>query len=205
MCSAWSAAALLVAAAAALGACDRDAPGPARLEDYGKVPSFTLRDQTGGTLTESWLGGHVTVVDFIFTRCDTICPLLSLKMARLDEQSRDLGDAVHLLSFSVDPAYDQPAVLAEYAGHFAARPERWRFVTGDYAEVRAMVEGALMTAMDPASGTTPGGAPDIKHGGHFLLVDRDLHIRGIYDSNDDARMEALARDLRRLATEPARR
>lgn len=194
---------LLIVAAALLGACDRDernANRAPRLDDYGEVPGFALRDQTGGVLTESWLRGHVTVVNFIFTRCDTICPVLSLKMARLDEQTRDLGDAVHLLSFSVDPAYDQPAVLAEYAGHFAARPERWRFVTGDYAAVRTMVEGALMTAMDPADGTTPSGAPDIKHGGHFLLVDRDLHIRGVYDSNDDARMEALARDVRRLAT-----
>jgi protein SCO1 len=184
----------------ALGACGRERDRAPRLDDYGEVPRFVLRDQTGATLTESWLRGHVTVVNIIFTRSDTICPVLSLKMARLDEQTRDLGDAVHLLSFSVDPAYDQPAVLAEYAGHFAARPERWRFATGDYAEVRAMVEGALMTAMDPADGTTAGGAPDIKHGGHFLLVDRDLHIRGIYDSSEDARMNALALDIRRLAT-----
>lgn len=190
--------ALLIAAA--LGACDRSSARAPKLDDYGEVPAFALRDQTGGALTESWLRGHVTAVNFIFTRCDTICPVLSLKMSRLDEQTRDLGDAFHLLSFSVDPAYDQPAVLAEYAGHFAARAERWRFVTGDYAEVRTMVEGALMTAMEPADGTTTGGAPDIRHGGHFLLVDRDLHIRGVYDSSDDARMEALARDARRLAT-----
>jgi len=166
-------------------------------DDYGTVPAFALHDQTGGRLDQEWLRGHVTIVDFVFTRCDTICPVLSMKMANLDERTKDLAD-VRLLSFSVDPTYDTPAVLAEYAARYQADPARWRFVTGEYDPVKTLVEGALMTAMDPA-GTTESGAPDIKHGGHFLLVDRDLHIRGVYDSNEEARLDALVRDARRLA------
>src|SRR5688500_6115669 len=62
-----------------------------RLDDYGAIPPFSLLDQSGEALTEQWLRGRVTIVDFIFTRCDTICPVLTLKMARLEEQTKDLG------------------------------------------------------------------------------------------------------------------
>jgi protein SCO1 len=184
----------LLVVLALLAACGSSEP---KLEDYGQVPAFALTDQTGAVLDQTWLAGHVTIVDFVFTRCDTICPVLSMKMAHLDERTRDLAD-VRLLSFSVDPAYDTPAVLAEYATRYGADPARWRFVTGEYDNVKTLVEGALMTAMDPA-GMTESGAPDIKHGGHFLLVDRDLHIRGVYDSSEEARLDALVRDARRLA------
>jgi len=180
---------------ALVAACRKSDPP---LDDYGTIPAFALHDQTGAVLDAGWLAGHVTIVDFVFTRCDTICPVLSMKMARLDEQLKDLGDRVHLLSFSVDPAHDTPPVLAEYAARYHADPARWRFVTGEYDAVEQLVEGALMTGMDPA-GTTPSGAPDIKHGGHFLLVGPDRKIRGVYDSSEPGRLDALVRDARRLA------
>lgn len=194
---------LLVALLVACSPSERKDSAPP-LEDYGDVPAFALRDQTGAELTEAWLRGKVTIVDFIFTRCDTICPALSLKFARLEEQTKDLGDEVQLLSFSVDPAYDTPEVLAAYAAKFDADPARWRFVTGEPAAIERLVTGPFMTAMDRA-GTTPSGAPDIRHGGHFLLVGPDLTIRGVYDSNDPPRLEAVAKDARRLATAPAPR
>lgn len=194
-------AAIVVAGAIGVVAIARraDAPTPRAappLDDYGEVPAFALRDQAGEPVTEAWLDGHVTIVNFVFTRCDTICPVLSLKMARLDEQTKGLGQ-VRLLSFSVDPEYDTPDVLARYAAEYGADRARWRFATGDYDAVRTMVEGALMTAMDPA-GTTASGAPDIRHGGHFLLIDEARRIRGIYDSSEPGRLDDLVRDARRL-------
>jgi protein SCO1 len=185
-------------AAGALAACEERPRRPTAPDDYGAMPSFTFTDQTGGTLTEEWLRGRVTIVDFIFTRCDTICPVLTWKMVGLAEQTRDLDDRIRLLSFSVDPVYDTPAVLAAYADRYRVDPARWRFVTGDYPRIEALVTGALMTAMEPA-GTTASGAPDIRHGGHFLLIGPDLRIRGVYDSSDEARLTALVRDARRLA------
>ena len=193
---------ILIVLTLVLAACkgDEQRRPPPPPDDYGVVPAFALHDQTGGRLDQEWLRGHVTIVDFVFTRCDTICPLLTLKMARLDEQTKDLPN-LRLLSFSVDPKYDTPEVLAAYAATYKADPARWRFVTGEYDQVLTLVEGALMTAMEYA-GTTETGAPDIRHGGHFLLIGPDLVIRGVYDSNDDARMAALAADARRLAGSP---
>jgi protein SCO1/2 len=181
-----------------LVACRGDAKPASHLDDLGTVPAFGLRDQTDQVLTQEWLRDHVTIVDFVFTRCDTVCPALSMKMVRLGEQTKDLP-GVQLLSFSVDPKYDTPAVLAEYATRYHADPARWRFVTGEYPEVRTLVEGALMTAMEDEGKTTPSGAPDIRHGGHILVIGPDLRIRGVYDSNDADALEILVDDVRTLS------
>jgi protein SCO1/2 len=168
------------------------------LPDLGAVGSFSLVDQTGQPFTESAMAGHVSIVSFIFTRCDTICPVISMKMQRIQEKTFDVGDAVKLVSFSVDPQYDTPERLAEYAKRYQAEPERWRFVTGPYDKVHALIEGPFMTSMLRA-GDRPSGVPDIQHGGYFLLVDPQLHIRGMYDSNVINQLDALMHDARYLA------
>jgi protein SCO1/2 len=184
----------------AVAAC-RDAGGASRkrpaLDDYGAVPAFSLHDQNDAVVSEDWLRGHATIVDFVFTRCDTICPALSLKMSRLDEQLKGTPGA-QLLSFSVDPTHDTPPVLAAYASHYHADAARWRFVTGQYDAVKTLVEGALMTAMEDAGKPLPSGAPDIKHGGQILLIGPDLHIRGIYDSDDGDRLADVVEDAKQL-------
>ncbi|HEU4610838.1 MAG TPA: SCO family protein, partial [Kofleriaceae bacterium] len=76
------------------------------MPDLGAVGSFSLVDQTGQPFTEAAMAGHVSIVSFIFTRCDTICPVISMKMQRIQEKTFDVGDAVKLVSFSVDPQYD---------------------------------------------------------------------------------------------------
>lgn len=168
------------------------------MPDLGAVGSFALVDQTGQQFSEAAMAGHVSIVSFIFTRCDTICPVISMKMQRIQEKTFDVGDKVKLVSFSVDPQYDTPERLAEYGKRYQAEPERWRFVTGPYDKVHALIEGPFMTSMLRA-GDRPSGVPDIQHGGYFLLVDPQLHIRGMYDSNVINQLDALMRDARYLA------
>lgn len=168
------------------------------LPDLGAVGSFSLVDQTGQPFTEAAMAGHVSIVSFIFTRCDTICPVISMKMQRIQERTFDVGDKVKLVSFSVDPQYDTPERLAEYAKRYEAEPERWRFLTGPYDKVHALIEGPFMTSM-LRSDDRPSGVPDIQHGGYFLLVDPQLHIRGMYDSNVINQLDALMHDARYLA------
>jgi protein SCO1/2 len=169
------------------------------LKDLGTVPAFSLVDERGQTFTDEALRGHPTIINFIFTRCDTVCPITSMKMQRLEDRSRDKrGIAVKFLSFTVDPEHDTPAALAKFAERYKANPERWRFVTGKAAEIRALVEGPFMSPMD-RDGTTTSGSPNIVHGGYFLLVDGQLKIRGVYDSNDIHRLDDLLHDARYLA------
>ncbi len=173
-------------------------PADPVLADLGEVPAFTLVDDRAAPFTQAALEGHVSIVDFVFTRCDNICPLSTMKMAKIQEKTFDIGDRVKLVSFSVDPEYDTPARLADYAVKYRADGERWRFVTGPLATIQALVEGPFMINMQ-REGTTPGGAPSIAHQGYFLLVDRHRHIRGTYDSNDIQRLDEMIRDARYLA------
>jgi protein SCO1 len=158
-------------------------------------------DQLGVPTAREALTGHVTIVNFVFTRCESICPVSSMKMERIQAQTADLGDRIKLLSISVDPEYDTPARLAEYATRFKADPARWRFLTGPTEAVRALVEGPFMTSM-MVVGKTASGAPDVAHNAHFFLVDRHLHIRGAYDSTEVPRLDLMKRHARYLARQP---
>lgn len=164
----------------------------------GDVGSFSLVDQTGAAFSEAAMRGQVSIVSFIFTRCDTICPVISMKMQRIQEKTFDVGNQIKLVSFSVDPTYDTPPRLAEYGTRYHALPDRWRFVTGAYDAVYKLIEGPFMTSMMRVQ-DRPSGVPDIRHGGYFLLVDPELKIRGIYDSDLINQLDALMRDARYLA------
>src|SRR5687768_9284990 len=89
-------------------------PDEKPLPIHGDVPAFSLVDETGQPFTEAAMRGHVTIVSFIFTRCDTICPVIAMKMERIQEKTFNVGRHVKLVSFSVDPTYDTPERLAEY-------------------------------------------------------------------------------------------
>ncbi|HEY0991544.1 MAG TPA: SCO family protein [Kofleriaceae bacterium] len=172
-------------------------PAEPALDDLGAVGNFALTDERNQPFTDDGLRGHVTLVSFLFTRCDTICPVTTMKMERLQEKTFDAGAAIKLASFSVDPAYDTPARLAEYAQRYHADPTRWRFVTGPPDDMRRLVEGPLMNSM-ANEGVTASGAPAISHSGYFLLVDARGHIRGAYDSSDVKRLDEMIRDARYL-------
>ncbi|MCS6925251.1 MAG: SCO family protein [Candidatus Binatia bacterium] len=100
------------------------------------APDFALTDQDGQPLQLSSLRGKVVVLDFIYTRCPGPCPLLSRKFAHLQKQLRDgLADQVMLLSITIDPEHDTPAVLREYARRYQADTRGWKFLTGSTADI----------------------------------------------------------------------
>jgi protein SCO1/2 len=168
------------------------------LDDLGVVPAYALTDHTGLPASAEALRGKVTIVNFIFTRCESICPVASLKMERLQERTQHLGAQLQLLSLSVDPDHDTPERLAEYAVRFHADPGRWRMLTGDAAAISRLVSGTFMTQLQTV-GKTPSGGPDIAHSQRFFLVDQELHVRGAYDSTDPLRLRALEHHARFLA------
>ena len=169
------------------------------LPDLGTVPAFSLVDETGAVFTDEALRGHPTIVNVIFTRCDTVCPVVAMKTRGLQEKTKDRkGVAIKFLSISVDPKHDTPEKLAAFAKKFDADPARWRFLTGPEAAIRSLVTGTFMHSMD-RDGNTPSGAPNIVHQAYFVLVDSDLVIRGVYDSDDTPRLDELIRHARFLA------
>jgi protein SCO1/2 len=168
----------------------REPPPPPVLR---QLPAFELVDQNHKTFSLSDLQDQVWVANFIFTRCGSICPILTHQMASLQERYETYGfDEIKLLSISVDPEYDTPDVLKEYAELNGADPERWTFLTGDLEAVRALVIEGFATAMSEQL-ENEAGMMDIAHTGKFVIVDRQGAIRGYYDSDQEGLDEVYHR------------
>lgn len=107
-----------------------------RLRAGDQVPAFSLIDQDDQPLSEAGFRGRNTVLTFIFTRCPVpeFCPLISGKFESLQQalarETSPPGSSTQLLSISIDPEHDRPAVLRSYAQSLGADPARWRFATG---------------------------------------------------------------------------
>lgn len=99
-----------------------------------EVPDFALIDQSGQTVRLSNLRGGLVAIDFIYTRCPMpdVCPRLSANFALVQ---RRFGARVTLLSVTIDPQYDTPAVLADYARRWGAGAS-WHFLTGAAKEIQ---------------------------------------------------------------------
>lgn len=153
---------------------------PAPLPILGVLPDFTLVGDDGRPFGAADLRGKVWLANFVFTRCPTICPALTEKMAGIQKRARGIETDFRLVSFSVDPEFDTPAVLAEYARRHRASPRLWRFVTGSIDGMKTTVTDGLKISMGE-----PAGEQDFEsifHGTHFVLVDRQMRIRAYYDS-----------------------
>jgi protein SCO1 len=111
----------------------------ARLSKIGPAPAFTLTTQDSRRLALDDLRGKVVVITFIFTSCADACPLLTAKMAALqDDLGSDFGPQIFFISITVDPERDTPEVLTRYAQVHGAKLSGWAFLTGTPDEIRAV-------------------------------------------------------------------
>ena len=171
----------------------------APLPRVAEVPEFTLVERDGRTVTSADLNGYVWIADFVFTRCAGPCPTLSLRMRSLQKGISEYDGDVKLVSFSVDPEYDQPPVLRAYADRYTADPKLWWFLTcNDEPVMYDLVQKGFMQALSASSGGTP-----IIHTTRFVLVDRQGYIRAWYDGLEAASKPLILRDVGRLLAEPA--
>jgi protein SCO1/2 len=181
--------------------------GSARREDreplpvLGRVADFALVDQTNAAVSRAALDGEPWVANFIFTRCATICPNVTGRMRAVQALARRHDDALRLVTFSVDPEHDAPAVLKSYAEAYGADQATWKFLTGSEASIEAIAHSfsvALEGKADP-------GKPNfgIMHSGHLVLVDGRGQIRGYYPSSEEGVENRILVDLKRLDVAPA--
>jgi protein SCO1 len=167
------------------------------LPRYGHVPSFQLVDQRADPFSDRAMLGHVSVVDFIFTRCASSCPRLTARMGELQGRLEREHSGARLVSFSVDPENDTPPVLAEYAARAHADALRWSFLTGSVEDVKTAVVSGFKVALEkqPRAGSSEY---DVTHGDWFVLVDAAGDLRGYYATDDAKEFEALVGDILRL-------
>jgi len=166
------------------------------LNNYGAVPEFSLVERSGNRVTLADVRGKIWIANFIYTTCNDTCPMQSAAMAKLQEQWAS-SRSLKLVSFSVDPERDTPAVLSRYAERFKADKDRWLFVTGDKEQIAHLVQGGFRLS---AAALTDGKSTEtvIIHSPRFVLIDRKNEIRGYYDSRDSTALERLNKDVATL-------
>jgi len=172
---------------------------PRDLPDFGAAPRFSLTDQSDQPFTSADTANRVVVVDFIYTTCTDVCPMLSARMRDLQERLKSenlFASRVLLLSITVDPQRDTPAVLAEYGERFHADPAGWRFLTGDREILRHLLHDGFKVGF-PTGAKPRGDDPGWLHSNRFILIDRAGHVRG-YPTLGDRDLDTILDDVRAL-------
>ncbi|MEQ8628348.1 SCO family protein [Ekhidna sp.] len=163
---------------------------------YHTIQDFRLVDQDSSIVTNETFGDKVYVADFFFTSCPTICPKMKAQMLRVYEKFED-NPEVGILSHTIDPEYDTVALLKDYAERLGVKSDKWKFVTGDQDYIYDLAEGSYMSIADEDA-DAPGG---YIHSGAFLLVDKERHVRGVYDGTVPEQVDVMMNDIEKLLKE----
>lgn len=163
---------------------------------YPVISSFAFIDQDSAIVTSATFDNKIYIADFIFLSCPTICPVMTNEMNKVYTAFKT-NPNVYFLSHTIDPEHDSISRLKAYAGSLGIRDKKWLFVTGDKKEIyRIANESYFATAY--ADSLAPGG---YVHSGGILLVDKNKHIRGVYDGTNPKETTRLMTDLKILLKE----
>lgn len=182
---------------------------PKALVKFEKVPEFRFTNQYGKTVSNETFKNKVYVVEFFYTRCPTICPKMNKNMLLLQDAfygNPDFGIA----SFSINPTYDTPQILLDYAKEKGATLKNWHFLTGNQDTIYNLAnKGFKLYAGE--NNQVEGG---FEHSGLFALIDKNGFIRSrtiktgddenpikFYDGLDIAQVEMLKNDIKKLLAE----
>jgi protein SCO1 len=170
-------------------------PGSPAYAGIHRIADFCLTNQTGVAVTSGDVAGRIYVANFFFTACPGICLSMTQNLKRVQD-SFALDSGVLLLSHSVTPEFDSPAILRRYGEAHGVIPGKWHLVTGTkeglydlarnsyFAEVKIGMEGSQLI-----------------HSENVLLVDGKRRIRGVYNGTLALEMNRLIEDIRCLQRE----
>lgn len=171
----------------------------------GKAPAFSFTDQNNNTITNKDYEGKVYLVEFFFSTCPTICPIMNENMVKLqNEFGKD--DRFAIASITIDPTTDTPEHLKEHAEFLGATIPNWHFLTGNEEETFALSKQFSLYV--GKNDDAPGG---FEHSGLFALIDkkgnirtRDIRVNGdypYYDGTMDEGLKMLKEDIQQLLKE----
>jgi protein SCO1 len=164
---------------------------------FHAIRKFNLIDQEGKTFTEKNLDGKICVADFFFTSCPGICPKMAVSMAELQNEFLNDNDVL-LVSHSVTPAKDSVPVLKKYATTNTVDYKKWKLLTGAKEEIYNLGRQFYFVEEDLGA---ESDTSVFLHTENFVLIDKNRHIRGIYNSLDNNSMTALKNDIKVLKRE----
>ncbi len=166
---------------------------PAELPVYAKLPDYNFTDENGNPFGSNELKGKVYIANFHFTSCPTICPKLMEKMQQIQKRVKGVGQAISLVSFTVDPERDTPSVLFKKARDLHANPYVWKFLTSDKTSLEKLLIDGFKVPMGEREATEVD-LYDISHTQKLVLVDGQGQIRGYY-STDRVNIDKLMIDV----------
>jgi protein SCO1/2 len=169
------------------------------------IPPFGFTTQDDTLLTDQDLRGKITLVNFFFTTCPSICPAMNYNVAQVQERFKGYED-FRIVSFSVNPEHDSVEVLKEYERLIGGTPGRWYFLTGDRDSIYKTANGFFLSAMEDVA--AEGG---FLHSENLVLLDWEGHIRsgvdeegnlkGVYNGLETVSINDLKDDIKVLIAE----
>ncbi|UII79307.1 SCO family protein [Flagellimonas sp. CMM7] len=164
------------------------------VENHHTVADFKLTNQNGEVITQSDYDNKIYVTDFFFTRCPSICPIMSNNMEKLQQAFLN-NDDVMFLSMSVTPEMDSVPVLRKYATDKGVIDSKWNITTGNKKHIYNLARKSYFAVVDQGD----GGLQDFIHTPNFILVDKAKQIRGVYDGTNNDEILRLIDDINILS------
>ena len=158
------------------------------------VSDFNLTNQNGANITSKDYKNKIYVVDFFFTSCPSICPIMTNNMLMIQEEFID-NSQVMLLSLSVTPEIDNVEILKTYAKEKGVNDSKWNITTGSKKHIYELARKSYFAVVEQGD----GGLQDFIHTPNFILVDTKKQIRGIYDGTDENEIFRIIDDIKVLA------
>lgn len=159
------------------------------------IGKFYFINQNEDAITDEYLKGNITVAYFFFTTCPSICPIMTDNMKYVQEKTKDFD--IQILAHTVDPKTDTIEKLKAYIERNKINTNNWDFLTGDQDHLYEVGVQDYMVATQEDVDALGG----FLHSENFVLVDKDLHIRGFYNGTDKEEIEQLIKDIPKLINE----
>lgn len=149
------------------------------LVTFTEVPDFEFVNQEGKTITNKSFEGNVYVVEFFFTTCPSICPIMTRKMLKIQEEFYG-NPSFGIASISITPDTDSSEVMKEYAEKHKITHKNWHLLTGQSQEY---VFNLANTGFKLYAGEGGDDGSGFEHSGLFALIDKDGFIRSRKDEH----------------------
>tara|TARA_B100001142_G_scaffold82210_1_gene83250 strand:+ start:2594 stop:3226 length:633 start_codon:yes stop_codon:yes gene_type:complete len=160
------------------------------VSDNHRVKDFNLINQNGIKVSSKDYENKIYVVDFFFTTCPSICPIMTNNMLLIQEEFIQ-NNNIMLLSMSVTPEIDNVEVLKKYAIEKGVIDSKWNITTGSKKHIYELARKSYFAVLDQGD----GGLQDFIHTPNFILVDTKKQIRGIYDGTVENEISRLIQDI----------
>lgn len=176
------------------------------LVTIGPVPDFKLTNQHNKTITNEAYKGKVYVVEFFFSKCPSICPIMNQNMLLLQDAFYG-NPKFGIASITIDPETDTPAHLKEHAEELGVKNHNWHFLTAD----KTYIYNLANTGFNIYSGQNENAPGGFEHSGFVALIDKEGNIRCrkdaqgnpilYYDATEDVGTSQLKEDIEKLLEE----